>query len=70
VKDLTLRCNLESLEGLENFPSLEVLQIQSTEDVSQLFDYAKGRGCRIAFKGSTGDNDSFWWVRFEFHSKN
>ena len=70
VKDLTLRCNLESLEGLENFPSLEVLQIQSTEDVSRLFDYAKGRGCRIAFNGSTGDNDSFWWVRFEFHPKN
>ena len=70
VKDLTLRSNLESLEGLENFPSLEVLQIQSTEDVSRLFDYAKGRGCRIAFNGSTGDQDSFWWVRFEFHSKN
>jgi Leucine-rich repeat (LRR) protein len=70
VKSLTLRCNLESLEGLENFPSLEVLQIQSTEDVSRLFDYAKGRGCRIAFNGSTGDNDSFWWVRFEFHPKN
>ena len=70
VKDLTLRSNLESLEGLENFPSLEVLQIQSTEDVSRLFDYAKGRGCRIAFNGSTGDNDSFWWIRFEFHPKN
>jgi len=70
VKSLTLRCNLESLEGLENFPSLEVLQIQSTEDVSRLFDYAKGRGCRIAFNGSTGDQDSFWWVRFEFQPKN
>jgi hypothetical protein len=70
LTDLTLRCDLESLEGLENFASLETLQIQSTEDVSRLFDYAKGRGCRIAFNGSTGDNDSFWWVRFEFQSKN
>jgi Leucine-rich repeat (LRR) protein len=65
LKHLTIRYDLSSLDGLENFPSLETLQIRSTGDVSALFDCASQRGCRVAFKGSAGEGDMFWSVRFE-----
>jgi hypothetical protein len=69
IRNLTLRCDLESLEGIEHFPALKSLHIQSTEDMSPLLVYSKRRDCRITFKGSPGDNDMFWWVRFEFHPR-
>jgi hypothetical protein len=51
LKQLTVSIGaLSSLEGLENFPSLEMLSIDTAVvDISALIDYAARRGCRIAY---------------------
>jgi len=49
---------LSSLEGLENFPSLEMLSIKpAIVDISALIDNAAHRGCRIAYTGSSESSD-------------
>ena len=69
LKKMKIEHKLESLEGLGNFPSLQTLQIRSTDDLSALFEYASRRNCRVAFNASGGEQGMFWGVGFEFRPK-
>jgi hypothetical protein len=69
LKKMKIEHKLESLEGLENFPSLQSLQIRSTDDLSALFEYASRRNCRVAFNASGGEQGMFWGVGLEFRPK-
>ena len=48
LEELQVHRALESLEGVENFPSLKTLCIQSTWDISPLLTFAAKRNYRIA----------------------
>ena len=59
LKQLTVSIGaLSSLEGLENFPSLEMLSIDTAVvDISALIVYAARRGCRIAYMSTIARED-------------
>jgi hypothetical protein len=66
LKTLYLDQEFKTLRGIENFPSLDNLQTNSIDDLSELFSFAKKSGKTLAFTGSFGgDHHTSWGVGFK-----
>ena len=66
LKTLYLDQEFKTLRGIESFPSLDNLQTNSIDDLSELFSFAKKSGKTLAFTGSFGgDHHTSWGVGFK-----
>jgi hypothetical protein len=68
LKILTMDCRLENLEGLENFPSLDYLEVGPVGDISLLLRYADEKKCHLSYGCKPCDQYAGYHPhRFYFH---